>query len=139
MTASPLVILSPSSPCHPERSEAESKDPFTTAPRTTNPKVTQPMRHLRDLLKPAASLTLLTAIAAIGLLAAPRPAQCQDDSLQNVRDGGVLRFNKPEPKLHGVVAASRHLHGEVVRRVRNGIVALQALRAARGQHQSPAI
>lgn len=52
------------------------------------------------------------------------------------RDGGPLRFNKPEPKLHGVVAAPRQLHGEVVRRVRNGIVALQALRATRAQ-QSP--
>ena len=49
------------------------------------------------------------------------------------REGGPLRFNKPEPKLHGVVAAPRQLHGEVVRRVRNGIVALQALRATRAQ------
>ena len=46
------------------------------------------MRHLR----PLASLTALVAVAAIGLLfGTAQPAACQDDSLQKVVDGGVLR------------------------------------------------
>jgi ABC-type amino acid transport substrate-binding protein len=45
------------------------------------------MRHLR----PLASLTALAAIASFGFLATAKPATCQDDSLQKVVDGGVLR------------------------------------------------
>lgn len=44
-------------------------------------------RHFR----PLASLTLLTTIAATGFLATAQPAACQDDSLQKVVEGGVLR------------------------------------------------
>jgi ABC-type amino acid transport substrate-binding protein len=47
------------------------------------------MRPLRRL-RPLASLLTLAALAAAPFLAA-RPAQCQDDSLQNVIEGGVLR------------------------------------------------
>ncbi len=49
------------------------------------------------------------------------------------REGRELRYNKPEPRLHGVVAATPPLHAEVVRRVGAGIVALQAMRAARAK------
>lgn len=44
------------------------------------------------------------------------------------REGGVLAFNKPEPRLKGVVAAVPAVHGEVVRRVELGITAFNALR-----------
>ena len=47
------------------------------------------------------------------------------------RDGQPLLFNKPDPKLRGVVAATPALHAEVVRRVGAGIVALTDMRAAR--------
>ena len=78
--------------CRPERSEAKSKDlknrpNHVTRSSSPNQQVTPTMRHLR----PLASLTLLATVAAVGLLAAPRPAACQDDSLQKVVDGGVLR------------------------------------------------
>lgn len=33
------------------------------------------------------------------------------------RDGGPLRFNKPEPRLRGVIAAAPGIHAEVLRRV----------------------
>jgi myo-inositol-1(or 4)-monophosphatase len=45
------------------------------------------------------------------------------------RDGLPLRFNKSDPKLRGVVAATPPLHAEVLRRVQAGVVALQAMRA----------
>lgn len=50
------------------------------------------------------------------------------------RDGAPLRFNKPVPKLRGVIAATPAIHAEVLRRVGNGIAALNSLRrrAARG-------
>ncbi len=44
------------------------------------------------------------------------------------REGRPLAFNKPDPKLRGVVATVPALHGEVVRRVGLGIAALNALR-----------
>ncbi|MDO9488824.1 MAG: 3'(2'),5'-bisphosphate nucleotidase CysQ [Sphingomonadaceae bacterium] len=44
------------------------------------------------------------------------------------REGAPLRFNKPEPKLRGVIAATPAIHAEVLRRVGNGITALNALR-----------
>ena len=44
------------------------------------------------------------------------------------REGAPLRFNKPEPKLRGVIAATPAIHAEILRRVGNGIVALNALR-----------
>jgi len=44
------------------------------------------------------------------------------------RDGGPLRFNKPVPRLKGVVAAAPGLHAEVLRRVRLGIEAFTAIR-----------
>lgn len=44
------------------------------------------------------------------------------------REGAPLRFNKPAPKLKGVVAATPAVHAEVLRRVGLGIGALNALR-----------
>jgi myo-inositol-1(or 4)-monophosphatase len=46
------------------------------------------------------------------------------------RDGHPLVFNRPDPKLRGVVAATPLLHAEVLRRVQAGVTALQALRVA---------
>lgn len=44
------------------------------------------------------------------------------------REGAPLRFNKPVPRLRGVIAATPAIHDEVVRRVGRGITALNALR-----------
>lgn len=44
------------------------------------------------------------------------------------RDGAALAFNKPVPRLRGVVAATPELHADVLRRVGLGIAALNALR-----------
>lgn len=44
------------------------------------------------------------------------------------REGAPLRFNKPVPRLRGVIAATPAIHSEVLRRVGRGIAALNALR-----------
>lgn len=44
------------------------------------------------------------------------------------REGAPLRFNKPVPRLRGVIAATPAIHAEVLRRVGRGIAALNALR-----------
>lgn len=44
------------------------------------------------------------------------------------REGAPLRFNKPVPRLRGVIAATPAIHDEVLRRVGRGIAALNALR-----------
>lgn len=44
------------------------------------------------------------------------------------REGEPLRFNKPVPRLRGVIAATPAIHTEVLRRVGRGIAALNALR-----------
>ena len=44
------------------------------------------------------------------------------------REGAPLRFNKPVPRLRGVIAAVPAIHAEVLRRVGRGIVAINALR-----------
>lgn len=54
------------------------------------------------------------------------------------REGAPLRFNKPEPKLRGVIAATPPIHAEVLRRVGNGITALNALRRRAAPGAAPA-
>lgn len=44
------------------------------------------------------------------------------------REGAPLRFNKPVPRLRGVIAATPAIHAEVLRRVGRGIAAINALR-----------
>lgn len=44
------------------------------------------------------------------------------------RDGAPLSFNKPEPKLKGVVAAVPAVHAEVLRRVKLGVKAFRTSR-----------
>lgn len=44
------------------------------------------------------------------------------------RDGGPLRFNKPDPRLRGTIATTPALHDETIRRVARGIEALVAIR-----------
>ncbi|MFC3712051.1 3'(2'),5'-bisphosphate nucleotidase CysQ [Sphingoaurantiacus capsulatus] len=48
------------------------------------------------------------------------------------REGAPLRFNKPVPRLRGVIAAVPAIHGEVLRRVGRGIAAINALRRPGG-------
>ena len=54
------------------------------------------------------------------------------------REGAPLRFNKPVPRLRGVIAATPAIHAEVLRRVGNGITALNALRRRAAPGAAPA-
>lgn len=54
------------------------------------------------------------------------------------REGAPLRFNKPVPRLRGVIAATPPIHAEVLRRVGNGITALNALRRRAAPGAAPA-
>ena len=54
------------------------------------------------------------------------------------REGAPLRFNKPVPRLRGVIAATPAIHGEVLRRVGDGITALNALRRRAAPGAAPA-
>ena len=44
------------------------------------------------------------------------------------RSGAALRYNRPEPHVRGVVAATPLVHAEVMRRLNAGIAALAAIR-----------
>ncbi len=54
------------------------------------------------------------------------------------REGAPLRFNKPVPRLRGVIAATPAIHAEVLRRVGDGIAALNALRRRAAPEAVPA-
>jgi myo-inositol-1(or 4)-monophosphatase len=54
------------------------------------------------------------------------------------REGAPLRFNKPVPRLRGVIAATPAIHAEVLRRVGRGIAALNALRRPAESAAAPA-
>jgi myo-inositol-1(or 4)-monophosphatase len=63
-------------------------------------------------------------VAAASLILSEAGGQATD------RNGAALIFNQIIPKIHGFVAATPALHGEVTRRLGAGIAALSAVRRA---------
>ena len=63
-------------------------------------------------------------IAAAALILAEAGGRVTD------RDGRALRFNRPDPCIAGLVAATPALHGEVARRLAAGVASLSAVRRA---------